>query len=431
MRKDKRDWLDRLASDAETAANNGNMKGVYDITKTICKERQRQVDNIRDKDGKLLTKEGEVSARWKEHFSEVLNRPEPSEPADVENTDIVELDIDDSPPTYEEVRTVLRELKNGKAPGVDNITAELLRADIETTTVNMQKLIRKVWTEEKVPTDWKRGLIAKLPKKGDLTRCGNWRGITLIPTTAKVMGKIIVRRLVKEVDQHLREEQAGFRAGRGTTEQIFILRNILEQAIEWNSNLYTCFIDFEKAFDSVHRDTLWKIMRHYGIPEKYIRLVKCMYDNSECAVINGSGITEWFKIKSGVKQGCNMSGSLFLLVIDWIMRRTIADNTTGIRWNMMTKLDDLDYADDIALLSSAREQMQTKVDKLIKHAKSTGLNINASKTKVMRINANNNQAITASGEEIEDVSDSSTSEGLSTSKEVQMRISGEDWAMQE
>ena len=72
---------------------------------------------------------------------------------------------------------------------------------------------------------------------------------------------------------------------------------------------------------------------------------------------------------------------------------------------MSTKLDALDYADDIALLYSARDQMQTKVDRLIKHAKSTGLNIYASKTKVMRINANNNQAITASGEDIEDVSD--------------------------
>ena len=135
--------------------------------------------------------------------------------------------------------------------------------------MNIQELIRKVWIEEKVPTDWRRGLIVKLPKKGDLTRCGNWRGITLIPTTAKVMGKIIVRKPAKEVDQHLREERAGFRAGRGTTEQIFILTNILEQAIEAISNLYTCFIDFEKSFDSVHRDTLWKIMQYYRIPEKF------------------------------------------------------------------------------------------------------------------------------------------------------------------
>ena len=265
-------------------------------------------------------------------------------------------------------------------------------------------MIRRVWTEEKAPTDWKRGLIVKLPKKGDLTRCGNWRGITLIPTTAKIMGKIIVQRLAKEVDKHMRDEQAGFRAGRGTTEQIFILRNILEQAIEWNSNLYTCFIDFEKAFNSVHRDTLWNIMKHYGIPDKYIRLVQCLYDDSECAVITGSGTSEWFKIKSGVKQGCNMSWFLFLLVIDWIMKRSTADNTTGIRWNMTSKLDDLDYADDIALLTSSRDQMQVKVDRLVRHAKSTGLKINASKTKVMRVNASNTQAITAAGEEIEDVS---------------------------
>ena len=299
---------------------------------------------------------------------------------------------------------MLKELKNGKAPGVDNITAELLRTDPETSARQIQELLRRVWTEEKAPTDWKRGLIVKLLKKGDLTKCGNWRGITLIPTTAKIMGKIIVRRLAKEVDQHLREEQAGFRAGRGTTEQIFILRNILEQAIEWNSNLYTCFIDFEKAFDSVHRDTLWNIMKHYGIPDKYIRLVQCLYDDSECAVITGSGTSEWLKIKSGVKQGCNMSGFLFLLVIDWIMKRSTSDNTTGIRWNMTSKLDDLDYADDIALLTSSREQMQVKVDRVVSHVKSTGLKINASKTKVMRINARNTQAITAAGEEIEDVS---------------------------
>ena len=342
-----------------------------------------------------------VYINWKEHFSRVLNRPEPLEPADIESNGIVELEIDASPPTYEGVRTVLTgtEQKNFKAPGIDNITAELSRADyLETATVNIQEQIRKVWIEEKVPSGWRRGLIVKLPKKGDLTRRGNWRGITLIPTTAKVMGNIIVRRLAKEVDQHLREEQAGFRASGGTPKKIFILRNILEQAIEWNSNLYTCFIDGEKVFDSVHRDTLWKIMQHYGIPEKYIRLVKCTYDNSECAIINGSGITEWFTIKPGVKQGCNMSGFSFRVVIEWIMKRTIDDNTTGIHWNMTTTLDDLDYADAIALLSSAREQMQVNVERL-------ALKINDSKTKVMRIHPNNKQAITAAEEEIEDVDD--------------------------
>ena len=88
-----------------------------------------------------------------------------------------------------------------------------------------------------------------------------------------------------EVDRLLREEQAGIRDGRSTTEQIFPLRNIVEQAIEWNSNLYLWLIDFEKAFDSVHRDTIWKIMRSYGIPSKLIRIIKAMYNESECAVV--------------------------------------------------------------------------------------------------------------------------------------------------
>ena len=156
-----------------------------------------------------------------------------------------------------------------------------------------------------------------------------------------------------------------------------------------------CFIDFEKSFDSIHQDTLWNIMKHYVIPDKFIRLVQCLYDDSECTVITGSGTYEWFKIKSGVKQGCNMSGFLFLLVIDWIMKQSTADNNTGIWWNMTSKLDDLDYADDIALLTSSREQMQVKVDRLVRQAKSTGIKINASKTKVMKINASNTQAITA------------------------------------
>ena len=90
-------------------------------------------------------------------------------------------------------------------------------------------------------------------------------------------------------------------------------------------------------------------------------------------------------------------------VIDWIMKRsTAADNTTDIRLNMTSKLDD--YADDIALRTSSRDQMQVKLDRLVRHAKSTGLKINASKTKVMRVNASNTQAIIAAGEEIEDVS---------------------------
>ena len=101
-----------------------------------------------------------------------------------------------------------------------------------------------------------------------MTDCDNWRGITLIPVIMKIFGSVIINRIRVGVDNKLRNEQAGYRQSRNTTEQIFVLRNIIEQVIEWNSNLYICFVDFEKAFDSVHRETLLRLLKIYGIPDK-------------------------------------------------------------------------------------------------------------------------------------------------------------------
>ena len=118
--------------------------------------------------------------------------------------------------------------------------------------------------------------------------------------------------------------------------------------------MYLIFIDYEKAFNSIHRETLWKIMRHYGIQEKYIRLVKMFYSNSRCSVVTEAGNGTWFEVKSGVKQGCVMSEFLFILVIDcWIMRQTTSQQRTGIQWTLTEQLEDLNYADDIATTSSS------------------------------------------------------------------------------
>ena len=136
-----------------------------------------------------------------------------------------------------------------------------------------------------------------------MTDCDNWRGITLIPVIMKIFGSAIINRIRVGVDNKLRNKQAGYRQGRNTTEQIFVLRNIIEQVIEWNSNLYICFVDFEKAFDSVHRETLWKLLKIYVIPDKLVNMIKAMYRNSKCAVIDGIETSQWFDVKSGVKQG--------------------------------------------------------------------------------------------------------------------------------
>ena len=93
-------------------------------------------------------------------------------------------------------------------------------------------MLGKVWTFEKIPRAWKQGLIIKLPKKGNLKECKNSRGITFLSVVGKVLGRIIIERVRNGVDRRLRKEQAGYRKGRGTTDQIFILRNIIERVSE-------------------------------------------------------------------------------------------------------------------------------------------------------------------------------------------------------
>ena len=290
-----------------------------------------------------------------------------------------------------------------------------MKADIDTSVKYFTRIFNNIWENEKIPSDWKKGLIVKIPKKGDATICDNYRGITLLSVPSKILGKVIVDRIRDGVDNKLREEQAGFRRGRSTVEQLFILRNIVEQSAEWNAPLYINFVDFEKAFDSVHRESLWKIMEVYGIPGKLIRMVKAIYEKSECAVISNGEESEWFEVKTGVKQGCVMSGFLFLLVIDWVMKRT-TKTSAGIRWNFTSKLEDLDFADDLALISSKQTDLQRKSSLLETTATQTGLKVNAKKTKVMRLNTKNTQKIKMQGEDLEEVESFTYLGGIITTK---------------
>ena len=115
LRRDKREWIDKIA---EESAAMGHLKGVYDAARTLCNTPTRSMDAVKDKNGKLLTMEDQVKKRWEEHFTEVLNRPEPETPALIEDHG-EELDPLDSYVTREEIKNAIKETANGKAAGVD------------------------------------------------------------------------------------------------------------------------------------------------------------------------------------------------------------------------------------------------------------------------------------------------------------------------
>ena len=402
IRKDKRDYIDQLASQAEEAASQVNFKDLYQTTKKLAGKFQQTDMPVKDKDRKPLTTVEVQLKRWTEHFRELLSHPAPELLPDIPPAEI-ELPISCEKPTKAEIKKAIMTLRNGKVAGPDGILAEAIKADIETTTSMLYSLFSKIWEKEEVPAQWREGIMIKLPKKGGFRDCNNYRGIMLLSVPGKVLNRIILERVRDAVDPKLRDQQAGFRRNRSCADQIASLRIIVEQSIEWNSTLYINFIDFEKAFDSVDREILWKLIRHYGVPDKIISLIQCTYKDLGSKIAHGGQLSESFEVKTGVCQGCLLSPFLFLLVIDWIMKTTTSGRNNGIQWTLWTQLDDLDFADDLALLSHSLSQMQDKTNCLETILAGTGLKINKKKTELMKINSTAHTPVTVRGEPIRKV----------------------------
>ena len=158
---------------------------------------------------------------------------------------------DDHPILRREVEAAVQLLKKGKSAGIYNIPAELVQAGGEGVISAFTTICNKIWQTGEWPTPRTQSLVITLPKKGNLQQCQNYRTISLISHPSKVMLKIILNRLKPQAEKIIAKDQAGFRAGRSTTEEIFNLRILCEKYLQHQQDLYHVFIDFKKAFDRV------------------------------------------------------------------------------------------------------------------------------------------------------------------------------------
>ena len=220
-------------------------------------------------------------------------------------------DNDNYPILRSEVVSAIQSLKIGKSPGIDNITGELLKSGGENMISVITNVCNKIWNSGDWPMVWTQYLIICIHKKGNIQKCENYRTISLISHMSKIILKVILRRLQPIAEELLSEEQAGFRAGRSTNEQIFNLRIIQEKYTEHQKPLYHIFIDFKKAFDRISHAALWDTMKIFNINARLIKVIQNLYEKSIIAIYYEGKVGEWFTTRTGVRQGCLLSPTLF------------------------------------------------------------------------------------------------------------------------
>ena len=163
-------------------------------------------------------------------------------------------------------------------------------------------ICNKIWQTGEWPTPWTQSLIITLPKKGNLHLCQNYHTISLISHPSKVILRILLNRLKPQAEEIIKEEQAGFRAEMGTTEQIFNPRILCEKYLQHQQSLYDVFVDF-KVFNRVWHAALWATMRLYNINDNLIRTIECLYNKATSAVYHDNNTEEWLRTTIGVRQG--------------------------------------------------------------------------------------------------------------------------------
>ena len=400
-RRDQRCFIANLATKAEEAAYRNNARELYRLQKELSNCKVTTEKPVRAEDGSLITGETEQIERWTDYFEALLNRPtNEGVHSPVHNRSLSR--FDENPPSKTEIKDAINKLKNGKAPGAENIAAEILKVNSDRLAEILVPVLNIVWSTGSIPNSWLEAMIVKLPKKGDLTKCSNWRGISVLSSINKLIAILLYTRIADKLEPHIRRQQAGFRPQRSCVDHINTLRIIAEQTKEWRTPLYMLFVDFKQAFDSLDRSMMWKILESRGIPTTILRLIQELYRGASCKVLHRGKLGLPFQVRSGVKQGCILSPLLFLIVLDWVMDKVDA-TPKGIQWILNSKLGDLCFADDICLLTHNKEDMEYKLSQLIKYAGQVGLKINVGKTKLLRIGTKIPCKFVIEGEEIEEV----------------------------
>jgi hypothetical protein len=289
--------------------------------------------------------------------------------------------------TLTKLLQALKNLQRNKAVGLDGMKVEFVLDAGELLHMPLLTTFN-YFLEEGFPKSLSTRVVHAFFKGGDTSKFDNYMGITVGHVLAKLFAMIFDKRLSEWVEQHgLRAKgQAGFCKDYRTTDQLFILRTLIEQSKAKKKPLYCCFVDFKKTFNIVPREVMWQVLAGLGVKGRFLQCLQAMYAKDTVHINHLSkGVTSSFRCQQGVKQGCPLSPLLFGLYLD-----ALEGHLDGRKCDAPTLADMhvwlLLYINDFVLTSKSKVRLQQQLDTLQQLFVERGLIVNVEKTKAMVFN---------------------------------------------
>ena len=341
----------------------------------------KKLDNSKSDETFIST----ISAEsWINQFKETLiSSKEPVYPTNSTQQGPLDHDI-----TLEELKKASYILKNGKACGIDKIPNEMLKCIFEIKPEILIKIFNSILHYRETNSVWDFSIITPIHKDGSKMDTSNYRGISLLSCINKLFSAILNKRLADFVKNNniLSEAQLGFIPGNRTSDAHFLIHNLIQQYCHKDSKrLYSCFIDFKKAFDCIPRDKLLEKLLKFGITGDFFNTIKNMYVNDKCRIKIGNTLTDAIYPNQGVRQGCILSPLLFNLFMCDLPSSLNNENCYPAKIGQI-KLPCIMWADDLVIFSETENGLQEMLKELEKYTEKNGLEINVKKTKCMIFN---------------------------------------------
>ncbi|XP_071941032.1 uncharacterized protein [Antedon mediterranea] len=340
VRQCTNEYWEEFSAQIQQVADTGHLKGMYEGIRKAIGPVQKKTAQIKDRNGNVIIDQKKQMDRWVEHYSEVYQTKMPVSQEELKNVQNLPTMLElDAYPTMDEVRSAVKQLSSGKAPGDDGIPTEIIKAGGLTLIHHLHELISLCWSLGKLPQDFKNASIVTLYKnKGDRRCCDNYRGISLFNICGKVFGKVVLQRLLPLAERVYPESQCSFRFGRSTIDMIFSIRQL-----------------------------------EIGCPPTLLNIIRSFHQGMQATVKYNGAVSDSFEVESGTKQGDVLAPLLFGIYFAVVLQRAFEPNLMeGVL---------LHY--DACFCSHSPNGLQLLLDKYSCACEHFGLTISVKKTKIL------------------------------------------------